>query len=720
MAWRRVVHGLLAFSFCVSMIPAVRAAEVTIRHHTLEVDIHPEQHEIFAQDTIRLEGHVSSGSSLHVLLNPALTLDQVLWGSRPLSFREPQRVPPMRKAESLKGRPPRIIEITLPEGMKQPEAVELTMVYHGQINEPPRPTPGLRFVRPDKTNGHIGPEGVYLTAETFWYPDIPGSLATYHVRVRVPEGWEAVTHGREVGRMSEAGKTRTEWAVEAKTEALTLVANRFVKKQRDWEGIEIASFLFPEDAHLADQYLDATVEYLKVYTKLLGPYPFPKFAVVENFFPSGIGLPSFTLLGSRIIKRGYTQPYSLGHEIVHSWFGNSVLNDVDQGNWVEGLTTYLANYYYEELFGGGGKARAERRRMVFEYSLYAPPEKDYALVEFHHKESRLDNAVGYQKAAMVFHMLRREIGDQAFFRGIRTLVATGTGTYVQWSVLQRIFENISGQDLQWFFRQWVEEPGAPSLRITGQTVRQDPQSPEGFWVQVRVAQEGKPYRMRVLAAIDLPGKRVHQTSIELRGKAQTISIWVPERPTLLTLDPGFDVLRRLSRDQIPPMMNLWVTDSQRSLVLPKGGLGPGQASFEPVLHRVRSQGTSVVHRTDDSLNLGKESILVLGGPGMNRLANLTAEGCGEKVTLGEDHFSIQGKKYTGPDKAVLVTCHHPTHPGHVRTVFYGLSPSSVARVARLLFFYGWDSFLVFQNGKVIARGLFPPGKNSLEISLQAA
>jgi Aminopeptidase N len=57
------------------------------------------------------------------------------------------------------------------------------------------------------------------------------------------------------------------------------------------------------------------------------------------------------LLGSGIIKRHYVQPYALGHEIVHSWIGNAVFNHADRGNWVEGLTTYLANYYWHELVG---------------------------------------------------------------------------------------------------------------------------------------------------------------------------------------------------------------------------------------------------------------------------------------------------------------------------------------------------------------------------------
>jgi len=155
---------------------------------------------------------------------------------------------------------------------------------------------------------------------------------------------------------------------------------------------------------------------------VLGPYPFRRFSIGENFFASGLGMPSYTLLGAGSIRRHYTQPYALGHEIVHSWIGNHVFND-HGGNWAEGLTTYLANYYWHEMNGDLQKAREERRMMLLSYAVYVPPDQDYPVVRFKRKSDQHDNAIGYNKAAMVFHMLRREIGGDRFFAALRTLVA---------------------------------------------------------------------------------------------------------------------------------------------------------------------------------------------------------------------------------------------------------------------------------------------------------
>ena len=184
------------------------------------------------------------------------------------------------------------------------------------------------------------------------------------------------------------------------------------------------------------EYLDATARYLDAYIPLLGPYPFEKFAVVENFFASGLGMPSFTLLGSGIIKRHYVQPYALGHEIVHSWIGNAVFNRSERGNWVEGLTTYLANYYWHELMGDRVQARDQRRLMVQGYNLHVPPERDYPVAQFTQKQDERDNAIGYQKAAMLFHLLRQEVGEETFWRALTSFVAQYRGRHAEWRDLE--------------------------------------------------------------------------------------------------------------------------------------------------------------------------------------------------------------------------------------------------------------------------------------------
>ena len=699
--------------------PLALASDRPILHHNLAIQILPDTHEILAQDTIVVKASDRSmlKNPLRLSLNRHFTVEDVRMGTTAIHFGIVE--PP---EDTNEGQTPiQNIEISDWEQLSPSAPLNLLIRYRGKIYDPPRPSTDLRFVRPDKTLGHIGPDGAYLTSETAWYPDLPGTLSTFTIDVTLPQGWMAVTQGHQVSHVSDTNTSTATWEVDIASEALTLAANHFVKHHRHWQGIEMATYLFPEDSHLSDQYLDATAQYLEVYTELLGPYPFRKFAVVENFFPSGLGLPSFTLLGSRVIKRGYTQPYSLGHEIVHSWLGNSVLNDFSKGNWVEGLTTYLANYFYEELQGHTETPLMNRRRMLYEYNLYAPPSEEYSLIQFHYKETRMDNAIGYQKAAFVFHMLRQEIGDEAFFSGIRKLVKERTGAYADWGTLEEVFEKTAGRELAWFFTQWVEQPGAPSIQIHRADVRSDPHSGGRANIELSLQQTPPLYQLTLPIAIELANGQIHETSIMIKDENSTVIIPVPGKPTYLKVDPHYHMFRRFQRDHIPPMLNVWVTDQNPLIILPEERFGKDRSIYQPILDRLQSRDITVLTQPPDEQMFAKpHSQLILDNPKTNHLTAKVVESCPEGVSLGPKGLTIRHTTFEGPKIAWLISCSHPSQPGHTLTVFSGFSDAAVARVARLLFFYGWDSYLVFNDGKVVSRGLFDIINKDLEVSLPTA
>ncbi|MGH7236783.1 MAG: hypothetical protein ACREIO_10405, partial [Nitrospiraceae bacterium] len=138
----------------------------------------------------------------------------------------------------------------------------------------------------------------------------------------------------------------------------------------------------------------------------------------------------------------------------------------------------------------------------------------------------------------------------------------------------------------------------------------------------------------------------------------------------------------------------------------KGGQDPGQ---KPVS----------VQATNQDAAAARGSVLILGGPGVNRAADWAARGCGNAVSLGRDRFTVDGRSYEGPGMALLLSCRHADRPDRVVTLFYGLTPSAAAKVARLLFFYGWQSYLVFRDGAVVARGDFPSPHEQLEVRFDA-
>lgn len=696
--------------YCLVLVPAVpglaepAVQQATISHHDLSVELRPDSHELIVTD--RLAVRVPDGlQTITFSLAPSLHIERVtatLPGES--SGRKDQDI---------------LFQRDTPEGgrvsIRLPDRRALWILewrYHGTIKDPPREPRHLRFVTPSETSGHIGPEGVYLSSESQWYPDLPASLATYDLNVAAPAGWVSVTQGAE--DTSSSGR----WSSTVHSEALTLVANRFTVSTRDWQAsdgqtIRLATYLFPEDAHLAEEYLDTSARYLDAYIPLLGPYPFRKFAVVENFFSSGLGMPSFTLLGAAVIKRHYTQPYALGHEIVHSWIGNGVYNRANQGNWVEGLTTYLANYYYHELLGDEAAAREQRRLMLFGYAVYVQPDRDYPVAKFTQKTDERDNAIGYQKAAMVFHMLRREVGDAAFWADLKDLVTESMGTYADWGDIERMFGARHGRDLRWFFAQWVERPGAPRLSITDARVRpQDDRAsaPGEFLASATLVQEGTVYRIPVDLQFEMTPQYPKSWRIEMVDTRQSLTVPLSEPARSVVADPDFHLFRRLERHELPAMLNLFVTDAERTIrstAVEAGSRNP----FIGIIQRVKSQEADKPERErtriGESSGLGTMnstgSILLLGYDS-NETKSAVRESCGDKFRPTESGFNIGGTTYEGPAFALLVSCPRRGVPGSVVSLLYGMTPEAVSKVARLLFFYGWHSYVVFKDGAVVTRG----------------
>ncbi|MCW5800150.1 MAG: hypothetical protein KIT40_16765 [Nitrospira sp.] len=711
------MHRLIRFSLLAGcLVPALAVAEPvsslpTIEHHRLTLELLPGSHQLIATDRVTLSGG-SPGRTLAFSLAPRLQVERIQDVTHCQASCEMAPELAFERDGSSGRSEPQLVILKQPATARGNGALELKFSYRGVIDDPPRDPRHLRFVTPSETSGHIGPEGVYLSSESQWYPDVDGSLATYDVTIAVPEGWTAVTQGTP---QSDQGH----WIVPTKSEALTVVANRFVVKSRSWKAksgqdIRLATYLFPDEASLADEYLDASARYLDAYIPLLGPYPFSQFAVVENFFSSGLGMPSFTLLGSGVIKRHYTQPYALGHEIVHSWIGNGVFNRIDRGNWVEGLTTYLSNYYYHELIGDEAQAREQRRLMLMGYAVHVRPGEEYPVFRFVQKHDEKDNAIGYQQSAMVFHALRQEIGEALFWKALKQIPERYLGKAAEWRDLERVFQEVAGRDLRWFFAQWIERAGAPDMEVAGVRV-QPPAGSSGDMnkveAMVHIAQQGTPYRMAVDLEFVLEGGRTHRTRIHLTDAQQEVIVPLTERPLAARLDPDLHVFRRVTRNALAPMLNLYVTDVQRTVLLPT--VSSEQPSpFRDIVQRIVAQEASkpelsrtTVRRPEDKTTaVPAGSVLVLGGPPENPAATDMLRYCGDHVRFTEKGFAVEGKAYEGATMALLVSCRRDDHPGSVVTLLYGVTPQALTRVARLLFFYGWQSYVVFHEGAVVARG----------------
>jgi hypothetical protein len=373
-----------------------------------------------------------------------------------------------------------------------------------------------------ETEGTIQAEGVFLSAASKWYPaPADGALVTFDLTVTLPAGWDATSQGRREVLERSATRTRVRFVADEPQEEIWLVAGRWTETKRTYDGIEAATFLRDQDDALAAKYLDATGPYLAMYAKLLGPYPYSKFALVENFWETGYGMPSFTLLGGKVIRLPFIITTSYPHEILHNWWGNGVYVAREGGNWSEGLTAYLADHLFAEQRGAGA---AYRQETLQKYADYASRAKDFPLAKFTERHSPSTEAVGYGKALMLFHMTRRDVGDPAFVDGLRSFYVKKKFQRAGWADLRRAFEVASGRrSLAGSFDPLVARAGAPRLRLASVEARalDDGWHVTGTIVQ---AQEGEPYALMVPLAVTMEGHVDAQTSVVASSTSRLITM----------------------------------------------------------------------------------------------------------------------------------------------------------------------------------------------------
>ena len=512
------------------------ATKATPLHHDLQVTLQPELRRISVID--HLQFPANAPKSIDFALRSSLSVTAQGADLKPLggpAGREMQRYRLSNLAENQ----------------------QVRLQYEGEIttDQPQGPFGMPRAV--------LATDGIYLDAASAWFPhfgDYP--WLTFSLQVEAPPGWEIVSQGKREKIMD-----RFHFTMPHPQDDIYLLGGRFQHYQMLQDDVELEVYLLESDPGLAERYLQASANYVRFYSDLIGPYPYAKFAVVENRWQTGYGMPSFTLLGSRVIRLPFILHTSLPHEILHNWWGNGVYIDFSSGNWSEGLTAYLSDHLDSE---GRGEASAYRRKALERYANFAAHERDFALAEFRSRHDEASQAVGYSKSLMLFHMLRQQAGDAVFNERIRRLwqrYQFQPASYV--NIIEMLFEG-EKKDRDIFIDQWLNRAGAPQLDLGEVQINEQA---DGFRLilEVNQTQNTPPYMMKVPLEVHLAdSKTPARHMINLNGRRSVITLKFAQRPKVITLDPTYDVFRLLDPAETPSSLGRLFGAQKQLLVLPTG------------------------------------------------------------------------------------------------------------------------------------------------------
>jgi aminopeptidase N len=384
-----------------------------------------------------------------------------------------------------------------------------------------------------------------------WLPTIdhPYDKATSEFIVTAPSHYQIVSNGLQV-EISDVpgGRRRTHWknAVPIAPWLYVLGAARFaVQRVGTFDGKAIETWVYAQDrdAGFAD-FATPTKEVLAYYTDYVGPFAYERLANIQsNSVSGGMEAASAILYSeSSVTGTGSVRWRNVViHEIAHQWFGNAVTEADWDDVWLsEGFATYFTLLYIEHAYGRDEFVRGlqSSRSTVMSFAAKNPA---YTII--HQNLSRMEDVTSshtYQKGSWTLHMLRGVIGSEAFQRGIRAYYARHFNGNATTADFRRAMEEASGQELGWFFEQWLYKPG--TLKVAG-SWSYDAAARQVRLTLDQVQTDGQLFTMPIEIGVYSKGQPTPvMERVRVTAKSNTFTINAPTAPDSVRLDPNVWVL----------------------------------------------------------------------------------------------------------------------------------------------------------------------------------
>ena len=444
--------------------------------------------------------------------------------------------------------------VTLDRAYGPDETVAIRFKYSAM------PKKGIYFVPSNEAeNGHSAQ--VWTQGEPdearHWFPsfDFPSDKATTEEYITADKGETVIGNGEFLGKEATAdGKEKWHFKmpVPHSTYLVSFIIGKYVRIDDKYNEIPLGSYVYPGRETTAKNAFGPTKDMLAVYENITGvSYPYNKYdqTIVARFQFGGMeNITATTMADSEIFFGDFEFGKSIvtdlvSHELAHSWFGNLVTCRNWAELWLnEGFATYMEAVYRENKNGRDDYIRKVQIDADEFLAHDASTNRRHGLYNLRADEvdKLFDTAaVTYNKGGVVLHMLREQVGTENFWKAINAYLNKHKFATVGSEDLKDAMESASGQDLEWFFDQWVYHSGAPRLSVTSKY------SAAKKTVIVTVAQIQKAddlvpaaFRLPLEFEVDTPSGNVNK-EIEVTKRIETFTLKVRSKPTLVKLVPDF-------------------------------------------------------------------------------------------------------------------------------------------------------------------------------------
>ncbi|MEK7729102.1 MAG: M1 family metallopeptidase [candidate division KSB1 bacterium] len=424
-----------------------RQPQFDVLHYDLALSLSDTSNVLWGQAKLHIKVR-SAASAKNLRLDlKAMTITQIAVGQENAAFKHEQDV----------------VEVALPATLAGGDTISVTLAYHGE------PQDGLII-----GNNKFGRRTMFADnwpdRARHWFPslDHPSDKSSVAMQVTLPAHYTVIANGRLTQvREPMPGYKTWEWSepVPIPTYCMVFGAADFAVIPLANQTLPISYYVYPEDAPHAAQNFGRVPAMLQFFTERFGAFPFAKLALVQSSTRyGGMENASAIFFAEKSLGPERNIESTTAHEIAHQWFGDSATEADWHHLWLsEGFATYGEALFFEHVDGVAALRENMRvkRANYFDFAARKPgPILDRTITDY----MALLTPNNYAKAGWVLHMLRDQVGDEAFWRGVRNYYTRYQNRNALTQDFRAAMEEASGTALEWFFQQWFEQPDYPRVR----------------------------------------------------------------------------------------------------------------------------------------------------------------------------------------------------------------------------------------------------------------
>jgi len=522
---------------------AAEKARLRVDDYKIEATLEPHLHQITARARVKFTAQQDLAVAVFELHND-LRITKVLdEKNQPLSAERVTQDSTVR--------------VPLPAGLQKDASTTLTFEYEGQLESADNsPVPGLNLA-------HVGDDTSYLFYAGRWFPVSGYGLNrfTSTISITLPAHMLVIGSGKSsVSDVAPAKKSSTN-VLPTKTFTFvsdkpsfpgTIVAGVFQEFKSDEAGLDLRVYFKPTHQSVAPAYTTTTVQEFTYFITLYGLPPSQKLNLVElpgDTLPYAWAPEIVGLAGPSITEK--TNYRLLADGIAHQWWGVSVSPATKDDWWIsDGFARYSEAMYVENAAGAAGLEEAVKDMSVGALAYDTVPLSSASKLDTFSTEFQ---SLTNDKGAMILHMLRWVLGEDKYNKTMREFAGQFAGKSATTDDFRAIAEKNFGDQLTWFFSQWLDSTGAPEFKVKYTTYRlggasaQNPKEEKtpGFRVTGEISQDLDLFRMPVDLRIDTDG-RTENKRIEVVGTNSPFTIETFGRPRRISVDPDHHVLTNSS------------------------------------------------------------------------------------------------------------------------------------------------------------------------------